>query len=433
MKLNKRVVSKTHEGALAAQANPFQELQRTVLTCMLWENSFYEDGQSVAGRIQKLVPQVSSQMVASLAIQAREEMKLRHVPLLIVREMARHDGHKSHVSDTLERIIQRPDEMAEFLAIYWNDGRQPLSAQVKKGLARAFVKFNEYQLAKYDRSGRVKLKDVLFLCHAKPKNKDQEAMWGRLISGNLASPETWENQLSAGKDKRQVWESMLAENKLGALALIRNLRNMEEAGVSENLIFDALENIRAERVLPFRFISAAKHAPQWEPQIESAMLKCLAGREKLAGRTVLLVDVSGSMNTSISSNSELMRFDAANGLAILARELCEYVEIFSFSSNLVRVPPRRGFALRDAIASSQPHMMTAMGAAISEINKYLEYDRIIVLTDEQAGDVVPDPTATGYIINVAAYKNGVGYGKWTTISGWSEAVFDYITALESNG
>ena len=33
-----------------------------------------------------------------------------------------------------------------------------------------------------------------------------------------------------GANKREVWERLLAERKLGALALLRNLRNMEEAG-----------------------------------------------------------------------------------------------------------------------------------------------------------------------------------------------------------
>ena len=73
-------------------------------------------------------------------------MKLRHAPLLLVREMARHATHRGLVADTLARVIQRADELAEFVAIYWKDGRVPLSAQVKKGLAAAFPKFDAYAL-----------------------------------------------------------------------------------------------------------------------------------------------------------------------------------------------------------------------------------------------------------------------------------------------
>ena len=108
----------------------------------MWESQFYEDGITVADRIAALVPQVDAAVVAALAIEARERMHLRHMPLLLVREMARHASHRVLVAETLARVIQRADELAEFVAIYWKERRQPLSAQVKKGLAAAFVKFD---------------------------------------------------------------------------------------------------------------------------------------------------------------------------------------------------------------------------------------------------------------------------------------------------
>ena len=164
--LNLNSVPRTHEGATARHISPELQLRRSALACLLWENQFYEDGVEIAGRIAELVPKVAVEKVAALAVEAREQMKLRHAPLLLVREMARHQTHRAPVSETLARVIQRADELAEFIAIYWKDGRVPLSGQVKKGLAAAFPKFDEYQLAKYDRSGPIKLRDVLFLCHA---------------------------------------------------------------------------------------------------------------------------------------------------------------------------------------------------------------------------------------------------------------------------
>jgi 60 kDa SS-A/Ro ribonucleoprotein len=122
----------------------------------------------VEKRVAALVPEIEAAAVAALAIQARGRLHLRHVSLLLVREMARHASHRPLVAATLMRVIQRADELAEFVAIYWKDGKQPLSAQVKKGLAAAFVKFDGYQLAKYDRAAPVRLRDVLFLCHARP-------------------------------------------------------------------------------------------------------------------------------------------------------------------------------------------------------------------------------------------------------------------------
>jgi hypothetical protein len=305
----------------------------------------------------------------------------------------------------------------------------PLSGQVKKGLAAAFPKFDEYQLAKYDRGGPIKLRDVLFLCHAKPRDEAQAELWKRLIAGVLATPDTWEVALSSGADKREAWERLLREQKLGALALLRNLRNMQEAKVDESLMLTAIGSMSTARVLPFRFLAAARYAPRWEDALEQAMLNCVAEAEKLPGKTIVLVDVSGSMTAPLSGCSEMQRTDAAYGLAVLLREIAGKVAVYSFSDNLVEVPARRGFALRDAIDASQQHSSTQLGKAIEKLNGE-KYDRLIVITDEQSHDRVPAPSGKGYVINVASYKNGVGYGKWTHIDGWSEAVIDYIRALE---
>ena len=421
---------RTHEGAPAVSISAEAQLRRSVMACMLWESQFYEDGATIADRIAGLVPQVEAARVAVLAIEAREKMKLRHAPLLLVREMARYATHRVLVAETLARVIQRADELSEFLAIYWKDGRQPLSAQVKKGLAAAFTRFDAYALAKYDRAGAAKLRDVLFLTHAKPLTAEQALMWRQLVEGTLPSPETWEVRLSRGEQKREVWESMLIEHRLGALALLRNLRNMQAAGVDPALIKYALETIRVERVLPFRFIAAARHAPQWEAWIEQAMFASLYGQVHLAGKTVLLVDVSGSMDARLSAKSEMLRMDAAAGLAVLLREIAEEVSVYTFSDSLKTVPARRGFALRDAIVQSQPHGGTRLGHALDQLRE--RYGRIIVITDEQSHDRVPAPKGErGYVINVASNRNGIGYGPWTHIDGWSEAVVEYIRAVET--
>jgi hypothetical protein len=335
-------------------------------------------------------------------------------------------------------VIQRADELSEFVAIYWAGGRQPLSAQVKKGLAAAFGKFDEYALAKYDRAGAVRLRDVLFLSHARPVDKAQAALWKRLAENELVTPDTWEVALSAAGrgegEKREAWERLLTERKLGALALLRNLRNLQTAGVSDELVLAALAALKTDRVLPFRFLAAARHAPQWEEALEGAMFRALEGRTaKLAGHTVLLVDVSGSMESAVSGRSEMRRSDAAYGLAILLREIAEKVTIYTFSEAAKLAPSRRGMALRDALDKSQPHGGTYLGASLKQVEADLSkgYDRMVVITDEQSHDQVSAPRGKGYVINVASYRNGVGYGPWTHVDGWSEAVVDYIVELEA--
>ena len=422
----------THEGAVAKRINPEQQLKRSVMACMLWENTFYESGVSIAERIASFVPKVNSTRVAMMAIEAREKMKLRHAPLLLLRELARFKG--TTIAKTLTRVIQRPDEITEFLAMYWKDGKCPLSAQVKKGLAGAFNKFDEYALAKYNRDGKVKLRDALFLSHAKPADAAQSVLFKKLVDNTLAVPDTWEVGLSAGGNKKEIFTRLLKEGKLGALALLRNLRNMEQANVDRTVIKDALSAMKVDRVLPFRFIAAARYAPYLEPQLEDALFRCIAGKEKLPGRTVLLIDVSGSMESEISGKSQMTRMEAACGIGMLARELCDDAMIMTFSNELEQVPPRKGFALSDAIVRSQPHGGTYLGNAVRVIlskNRYI--DRIIVITDEQSHDRVPDPgIKNAYMINVGSYKNGVGYGPWTHIDGFSEAVLDYIVEFEKH-
>lgn len=437
VRLNKIVRAFTREGARARRFTPEMELKRALMNCLLWEDQFYEDGVAIADRIKALVPKVAPAKVAELAIEAREVMKLRHAPLLVIREMARSEKHRGLVADTLARVIQRPDEMTELLAIYWADAlgpmqqrkRQPVSAQVKKGLARALTKFDAYQLAKWDRDGAVRIRDVLFLVHAKPKDAEQAKVWKQLVDGELASPDTWEVSLSAGKNKRETFERLIAERKLGGLALLRNLRLMQNALVPRETIAGAIEAMRTDRILPYRFITAARYAPDFEPELGAAMLKSVKDHVRLPGRTRLLIDVSGSMFATLSAQSEMTRAEAACGLAILAREICDEVEIFTFSNEVVKVPPRRGFALRDAIINSQPHGGTYLGKAVTEIDR--KGDRLIVFTDEQSRDHVPEPRARGTMVNVASYQHGVGHGAWTRVNGFSEAVVAWIAASET--
>src|SRR5512146_1396804 len=115
LKLSHLAGPRTHEGARAVRITPEAQLRRSVLACLLWEDQFYEDGVEIAGRIRELVPQVRAEKVSALAREARTRMKLRHAPLLLVREMARHASHRALVSDTLAAVIQRADELAEFV------------------------------------------------------------------------------------------------------------------------------------------------------------------------------------------------------------------------------------------------------------------------------------------------------------------------------
>jgi hypothetical protein len=153
------------------------------------------------------------------------------------------------------------------------------------------------------------------------------------------------------------------------------------------------------------------------------------------------------MQGRLARNSELDRIDTAAGLAILAREICEDVVVYATAGNdhtrvhaTEQVPSRKGLALADAIRKSA----SQLGGGGIFLVQGMDYivqrekraDRVIVLTDEQDCDLKLNPAQANacgqhnYLVNVASFQNGIGYGKWTHIDGWSESVIDYIRALE---
>jgi hypothetical protein len=456
LKLNTKAKSDvlTHGGGNAKWVSPELMLKRSVCACLLWENEFYEDGETITKRIKSLVPQCDPQFVSELAIEARTVMNLRHVPLLLAVEMTKYAIHKKYVAMTLEKIIQRPDEITEYLAIYFGGSdrrvlKSKLSKQSKKGLRAAFYKFNEYSLAKYNQDGGIKLRDALFLVHANPKTEAQADLFKRLADKELKTPDTWEVALSAGANKKETFLRLIQEKKLGALAFLKNLRGMHESGVSESVVAEYIANVDLSKVLPFRFISAARMVPQWESVIDIGFLRRTTQMPKLKGKTVVIIDVSGSMYGSrVSAKSDMTRALAACALAAICRELCETSSIYATAGNdgmrihkTVLVPSRHGMALVDAIHSLS-HPLGGGGIFLKQVMDYVRTqektaDRTIIITDEQdcsqGEEDSPSralPLGTGYLINVASNQFGIGYDRWTHFDGFSESIMTYLIEAE---
>lgn len=268
-----------HEDAIAWRMTPEWELYTTVVTTMGAEDKFYESGDNRVRRIADLVRKTSPEFVASLAVYTREQMHLRSVPFLLLVELARCHHGDSLVSRAVARTVQRVDEITELLMCYqWRTGRKNLamlSSQLRKGLAEAFNKFDEYQFAKYNRKDRkVTLRDALVLVHPKPKDEAQSEIFRRILNDTLTTPYTWETELSqAGKGHfeseeerdeamKETWQKLVASGRLGYMATLRNLRNMAQLCVDDRTkdsICDKLSNpyeISKSKQLPFRFLSA---------------------------------------------------------------------------------------------------------------------------------------------------------------------------------
>ena len=439
-------------GSKAAIQSNEQQLRRATLASLLWEDLAYVDGESNSEIIAKLVPTVEPYRVASLVRECREQQKLRHIPLFLLKEMLKHEKHKKLVGELVPLVCTRPDQITDLLALYWKESKIPLPNQLKKGIGKAFNSYTEYQLAKYNRKGTVTLRDALFLTHPKPKNSSQQEIFNKLVNDELTTPDTWEvclSNCSSKEQKKLVWERLISENKLGALAFLRNLRNMKEVRVNPDLISYGFTQINAKWVLPLNFWAAVKAVPEYTREIENCMLKAYSNTPKLNGRTLFIIDTSGSMYNSISCNSKFNRIDAGSALAVLAGEKCEQVDFWATSGDDSRVQhstkqmkPYRGFALYEEIKRA-PQELGSGGIFTRQCLEYIKSqinykpDRIIIFSDSQDCDrlnnKLPDPFGVyNYIVDVSAESRGINYkGIWTAeVSGWSENFLNFIAEKE---
>lgn len=437
-------------GALAAKQNELALLRRCVLANLLWEDNAYVDGETTASQIAELIPMCYAKDVAMVALEARMIQKLRHTPLFIASEMCKHEEHRKFVAELLPKIITRADMLTDFLAIYWKEGKRPLANCAKKGLAAAFHNFNEYQLAKYDRDAAIKLRDVMFLVHPKANSAKEQELFKKVADRTLATPDTWEVALSTGQDKKTTWERLITEGKLGGLAMLRNLHNMMNVGVDKSYINAGLQNLNGTMLLPLDFLKAAHMAPEFSTQISDAMVNSYKNLPKLPGRTLFILDVSGSMSCKISGKSNFNRMEVASAMAMLAANQCEDFElVLTGGDDLASLGehkwiqyPEKGLALMQTIKDEYIYLggggiFTRQCLEWCRENFEGEFDRIIVFSDSQDCDFpskrIPQPFGKkNYIVDVSSNKHGINYkGVWTAeISGWSEHFLTYIAAYE---
>jgi hypothetical protein len=437
----------TYEGGKAVPFSPDVELERAVMACFLWEDGFYESGESISNRIIKLVSQIKDiDRVIEIGKKAKDE-GIRHAPLLIGVALAyvyRNKDTNGKIKDYIYDVIRRADELSEILAIWKKingDKLKPISKSVKKGVAKAFDKFNEYQFGKYKKTDKdISLRDAMFLTHPKPTQEKKE-LYKKIANNELATPDTWEVALSSGADKKATFERLMKEKSLGALAFLRNLRNMYESGVDEQLINRYGMEISLEKIFPFRFVAAWRAINNKTSRIPDFLYRIdeTLSEYHLDGKTLIFIDVSGSMEDYLSAKSDITRMDAAATIGAIASKICESYDVVTFSDKCCCVSVGKDiYDNIKKIIHSQQHGGTYLWRSLKEWlqTSHKQYDRLIIITDEQVHDSYPREISLprkGYIINVGVYQYGIDYPKdspLVRVNGFSEGVLKYIINYE---
>lgn len=293
----------------------------------------------------------------------------------------------------------------------------------------------------------------MFLCRPKPNNDYETKLFKKIADRTLTPPETWEVLLSAGEDRKETWTKLIFENKIGGLAMLRNINNMKKADVDRRVIVEGLTKLRSSMLLPLDFLKANRMNPEFSRDIEDAMLEAYKNLPKLPGKTLFIVDVSGSMGSLTSGNSQFNRMDQACAMAMLAINQCEDYELVTTAGNDAARRqasehikyPQKGFGVFNQIMETR-HRIGGGGIFTKQCldwcrNQFkgTKFDRIIIFSDSQDVDyhynksILPEPFGQyNYICDVSANTRGVNYrGRWTAeISGWSEHFLTYIAALE---
>lgn len=431
-------------GGVALKHSVEMELIVSVLSTFL-EDKAYESGDERAERIKNLVAMAKPEFVAKLALVAREDFHLRSVSHLLAGELSLIHRGDNLISRLINKVSERVDDLIEIVAYVG----KPIPNQVKKGVAKALTKFSRYQLSKYKMEGKdVKLVDLFNLVHPKPESPEQKQDWKDLMEGKLKNEETWEAKLSAGGDKKQVWKEMVLEDKIGYMALLRNLRNISDQA-DESTIKAACEmiadreRVKKSKQLPFRFYNAYENVQNQDmlEAISKAMDHSLDNVPTLEGKTLIAVDCSGSMNG-----------DPIKKASIFASALLKSndADVILFDTSIKEF---KFLKSEPVLSLSEKIQSQAMGGGTetSLVFRYAnqvgkKYERIVIISDKESwresywggggvqsvyNEYKKMNDCFVYAIDIAGYgTKDVAGSKVFHLTGWSEKIFDFMKWIE---
>lgn len=435
-----------------------EKLVTQVLTSFFNEAKFYGDNSKEIQQTVRRVIETDPVFVSKLAVFARREFNMRSVAHVLTAELAHAEKGKPFVRHTVKGVSLRGDDVTEIMACYLSTFGKPIPASLKKGISDVLLTFDEYTLAKYkgDKDA-VKMRDLFRICRPTPKNEAQSALWKRCLDGTLAIPDTWEVELSANGNTKESWEKLIGGGKLGYMALLRNLRNIVQANpgnlkVALTKIADP-DAVRKSRQLPFRFLSAYRSVADL-PNVGSAVLDALedaayaavSNLPQIPGKTVIAIDISGSMSSPVSAKSDIRCCDISTLLGLIASRICEDAIVYKFNT----VIRKEAVSHRAAILQNAANVVCLGGTDMrlpfmQMLKDNIKADRIIILSDNQCnynGSYAVQSYAAQYrrhtnndlwvhAVDLQGYGTQQFSGPHTNIiAGWSEKVFDFILLAE---
>ncbi len=321
---------------------------------------------------------------------------------------------------------------------------------LKRGLSDAFNKFDEYQFAKYNRPGKVSLKDALRIIHPTPRNQVMSDLFSKVMMGTLATPDTWEVVLSREGNTKEVWEGLIDRKVLGFQATLKNLRNMLNANISlehkRKVAKYITTNALNSKSLPFEFLTAMKSiAGNADQTFNTALIEAMDLTVQnvpiLGNKVLVMLDTSGSMGFDQARAAETACFLTA----VLAKSCAgkaERFDVVNFASS-ARFEPVN---IAESVYSTYRCLLAAVGggstnfeAAIDLVNSsHKEYDTVFCLTDNEVNTFFHSyvvgsfqKQAERYVINCAASESTPmpEQAGWRHLAGWSTNMFKYIEAM----
>lgn len=476
---NERVIN--GEGAIGFKRDARGELFLTAVSSMN-EDTFYETASDRQRRITDLVGQVyeDADWIEGLVGWLRESAGLRSIPSVIAVEAVHArlaNGQHGRNREIIRAAIGRLDESADLLAFWISRfGNRNIPSAVKRGIADSLNdKLNESSFLKWRgraSNGTVSLRDVLNITRSKPKNQKQsdlykaviESAYGRTIndenlpvirarreflalstdqqiqalSGSNADKVINDARLTheviagaIGKIPASVWENLVPN--MGFTALRMNLRRISQSNVSIktidkiNAILRDEEVVSKSKTMPVQFLSAYKNAPlDFSASLQRGANGVLQNVPELTGRTLILVDNSGSMGALMSSKSTMTLSDTANIFAVALGLKLKKADIVSFNGYTERVKLKSKDLLVAVTEMPRAGGFTDTFNAIQ--TSYKKHDRIILLTDEQHSSFYQDDLFENVPSNVPTYTwNLAGYESASAAKGPLRYTFGGLT------